>query len=85
MPIFEIKCLDCGREGEVLVMSGDAGLVCPACGSGNTEKLLSPTSSLTGRAPQGLPGPSDHTCCGSSPSQAGCAGPGSCCGRLGTD
>jgi hypothetical protein len=28
-----------------------------------------------------LPGPTDHGCCGSRPGHAGCAGPGSCCGK----
>ncbi len=28
-----------------------------------------------------MPGPGDTSCCGSAPSEAGCAGPGSCCGK----
>jgi hypothetical protein len=27
-----------------------------------------------------MPGHGDTSCCGSTPSEAGCAGPGSCCG-----
>jgi len=84
MPIYEIKCLDCGRTEEVLVAGSGSPLICPQCGSGHTQRLLSPTSQLTGRSRQGLPGPSDHTCCGSGPAAAGCAGPGSCCGKGGT-
>jgi len=83
MPIYDIRCLECGHQGEVLVFSEDAELVCPACNSNHTEKLLSAPSSLTGKTGQSLPGPNDHTCCGNSPGQAGCAGPGSCCGRAG--
>lgn len=83
MPIYEVKCHDCGRSGEVLVTSTGAPLVCPHCQGTNTEKLMSQTSPLTGQARQSMPGPGDHGCCGSTPSQAGCAGPGSCCGGKG--
>ena len=83
MPIYEIECRDCGRKQEVLVFNADSMLTCPECGSADTEKLMSATSSLTGRNGQEFPGPADHTCCGSSPAQADCAGPGSCCGKAG--
>jgi len=83
MPIFEIQCEGCGFCGEVIVLSSAEALVCPSCGSPRTSKLISATSSLTGSARQAMPGPSDHGCCGSRPAQAGCAGPGSCCGRSG--
>lgn len=82
MPIFEINCTDCGHTGEVLVIDRSAPLICPSCNSPKTTKLMSSTSSLTGRSTQRLPGPKDTACCGSQPGQAdGCAGPGSCCGR----
>ncbi|MEJ2158422.1 MAG: zinc ribbon domain-containing protein [Desulfobacteraceae bacterium] len=82
MPIFDIQCNDCGNIGEVLVMSGGADAVCPSCGSRQTEKLMSPTSSLTGREGQTLPGVRDTACCGSRPGEASnCSGPGSCCGQ----
>ncbi len=81
MPIYEIRCLACGWSGEVLTTAADSALACPSCASPRTEKLLSAPSSLTGRSGAGLPGPGDHGCCGSSPVQAGCAGPGSCCGK----
>lgn len=83
MPIYDIKCNDCGAAGEVLVTSSSDALTCPQCNSANTEKLMSKTSSLTGQGGQGFPGPGDHGCCGSHPGAAGCAGPGSCCGRGG--
>jgi putative FmdB family regulatory protein len=82
MPIFEIICADCSHTGEILVTGHTAPMICPSCGSQNTAKLMSATSSLTGRNAQSLPGPRDTGCCGSHPGQAeGCAGPGSCCGR----
>lgn len=81
MPIFELECLNCGHTGEVLVLDSNAPIQCPGCGSDQTRKLISATSSLTGRSPQKVPGPSDTTCCGNRPGETGCAGPGSCCGQ----
>jgi putative FmdB family regulatory protein len=81
MPIYDIVCPDCGYAGELIVTRSQDPLVCPQCGKNNAVKQLSATSSLTGRTPKTYPGPSDHSCCGSTPSQAGCAGPGSCCGK----
>jgi putative FmdB family regulatory protein len=83
MPLFDFYCPDCGRTSELLVGVADFDPVCPACGGNHLEKQLSAPSSLTGRAPQGLPGPGDTSCCGSNPQAAGCAGPGSCCGKAG--
>lgn len=82
MPIYEIRCADCGHVGEVLTMVRLSDLACPSCGSEKTSRLMSATSSLTGRSGQNLPGPQDTGCCGRRPGQAeGCAGPGSCCGQ----
>ncbi|MBU1275654.1 MAG: zinc ribbon domain-containing protein [Proteobacteria bacterium] len=81
MPIFEITCSGCGYNGELLVMGSQDQLTCPQCGGTQVEKLMSKPSALTGSQKQGYPGPGDHSCCGSTPGQAGCAGPGSCCGR----
>ena len=81
MPIYELRCTACGAESEVLAKAGEALPPCPACGSAATEKLMSAPSSLTGRQAGGLPGPGDTGCCGGSPGHAGCARPGSCCGR----
>ena len=82
MPIYDIQCADCGHAGEVLIMDRSSDIACPSCGSLNTSRLMSATSSLTGHSGQGLPGPRDTGCCGSHPGQVeGCAGPGSCCGR----
>lgn len=81
MPLFDIHCRDCGHQGELLVLSAQSSLNCPNCGGLAVEKQMSPTSSLTGAARRSVPGPADHGCCGSRPAEAGCAGPGSCCGR----
>jgi len=81
MPIFEFLCAECGDVSEVLVTSSSQSTTCRTCGSANLKKLLSATSSLSGAAGRGLPGPGDTACCGSSPAHAGCAGPGSCCGK----
>lgn len=83
MPIYEIACQACGYNGEVLARSSDQALACPQCGAGGLERLMSSPSSLTGRARLPTPGAGDHGCCGSRPPQAGCQGPGSCCGKLG--
>ncbi len=80
MPIFDIICPDCGFEGEIITGAGGE-TVCPSCGSFKAKKCMSATSSLTGKPGMGLPGPGDTGCCGSSPGHAGCAGPGTCCGK----
>ena len=81
MPIFEYLCLDCGKRNEILVISSGEQPQCPACGTQHLKKLLSAPSSLSGNTRNNLPGPKDTACCGSTPSQADCAGPGSCCGK----
>ncbi len=83
MPIFDISCTDCGFEGEALELRAGANPACPECGSGNTKRQMSVTSSLTGKTGAGVSGPGDTACCGSTPGAAGCAGPGSCCGKTG--
>jgi putative FmdB family regulatory protein len=40
MPIYEYKCLSCGREFEELVRIGDTP-PCPACGKQELERLRS--------------------------------------------
>jgi hypothetical protein len=44
------------------------------------SKLLA-HSSLSGPNRHKVAGPGDTPCCGSTPDMAGCAGPGSCCGK----
>lgn len=42
MPIYEYRCMDCGKASEVLLRNPDSeSIKCPACGSGNLERLLS--------------------------------------------
>jgi len=81
MPLFEFLCLDCGQTTEILIAASDDRPQCGRCQSHNLKKLLSAPSSLTGATPHDLPGPGDTACCGSTPGHAGCAGPGSCCGK----
>ena len=82
MPLYEYQCGDCGQVTEVLMVGSDDLPECSACHSRNLTKLISASSSASGLAQQGMPGPGDATCCGSAPGQAaGCAGPGSCCGK----
>lgn len=81
MPIYEIRCPDCGFEGETVVRAVGSPLSCPRCGGNRPQKLISVSSPLSGASRRPLPGPRDHGCCGSRPADAGCAGPGSCCGK----
>lgn len=81
MPLFDFLCLDCGKTIEILVAGSSDKPECPACGGSNLKKLLSAHSSLSGSTGQNMPGPGDTACCGTSPTQAACAGPGSCCGK----
>lgn len=43
MPLFEFKCTECGAVFEYLVRSSRTSqeIICPACKSKETEKLLS--------------------------------------------
>ncbi len=81
MPLFDYMCNDCGKTFEVIVTNSREKIICGSCGSENTQKLISPHSSLSGSVKTSLPGPQDTGCCGSSPGHANCAGPGSCCGK----
>jgi putative FmdB family regulatory protein len=81
MPIYDFLCTECGREVEVLLSRSDDEPICTSCGSINLIKKMSVPSSFSGDASSRFPGAGDTGCCGSSPSQAGCAGPGSCCGK----
>ncbi|MBN2420218.1 MAG: zinc ribbon domain-containing protein [Deltaproteobacteria bacterium] len=81
MPIYDFVCTECSSEVEILVTSSGDVPVCSECGSKNLVKKMSAPSSFSGNASSGFPGAGDTGCCGSNPSQAGCAGPGSCCGK----
>ena len=41
MPLFEFACRACGEQFEALVRTGEHPVACPACGSGDFERLLS--------------------------------------------
>lgn len=82
MPIFEYKCLKCNTNMDIIVSSNSSELKCINCGSTELKKLISAHSSLSGSNNNSMPGPNDTACCGSSPQNAGCAGPGSCCGKI---
>jgi putative FmdB family regulatory protein len=81
MPLFEYLCLDCGKVTEVLILNSDDEPRCQSCGATSVKKMLSAHSSLSGSSADRFPGPGDTACCGSNPAEAGCAGPGSCCGK----
>ncbi|MGO8943691.1 MAG: FmdB family zinc ribbon protein [Syntrophobacteraceae bacterium] len=81
MPIFDVLCMKCGKTSELLLTSHEEQPNCPSCGNAEVSKLLSAHSSLSGSARRRMPGRGDTACCGSSHVQAGCAGPGSCCGK----
>ncbi len=81
MPLFDFLCLDCGKTSELLVFSEDELVGCGYCESRRVKKLLGAPASCSGSSHAHLPGPGDTACCGVSPHQASCAGPGSCCGH----
>jgi len=84
MPLFDYECPACGSITEILVTGENTrDVVCKKCGGVNLRKLLSAHSSLSGTRKNTLPGVGDTACCGTSQDHAGCAGPGSCCGKTG--
>ena len=68
MPLYEYRCGGCGRRFEVLQRVGAdrTGVACPACGSAEVAKQLTPfasaISSPAGAMPCGAPSAS---ACGS--------------------
>lgn len=52
MPVYEFECEQCGDRFEELAPSDTQSLVCPACGSARTQRLLSLVS-RPGRQPRG--------------------------------
>ncbi|MBU2646066.1 hypothetical protein KKI24_15275 [bacterium] len=81
MPIFEYSCNTCHERMEVLVSGSNIEPKCPACGSSDLKKELSVPSSLSGVSNGRMTSTDVGGCCGANPEQAGCPGPGSCCGR----
>ncbi|MDR3134541.1 MAG: zinc ribbon domain-containing protein [Deltaproteobacteria bacterium] len=76
MPIYEFKCLDCGRDFEELVLSRSAEVVCPGCGQANCEKHLSSFRCGPSGGSMDLGGSSSSSSCGSCTASS-CAGCGS--------
>ena len=60
MPIYDFKCLECGKVSEIFLRSADGqATCCPDCGSENLERLVSGSYMI--RAGASAPG---TTCCG---------------------
>ena len=60
MPIYEYRCLECGKVSEIFLHSfSSENVECPICGSKNLEKLLSASYAI--RMSASMPG---TTCCG---------------------
>lgn len=73
MPMYEYRCAKCGHEFEELVF-GDEAPACPACGTGETEKLLSrPCRCAAGRGSVDPAAYGQTASCGGG-GCAGCAG-----------
>jgi len=51
MPIYEFRCLACGRVFEKLFLKADdeADLACPACASVSLERIISKTNYVMGQ------------------------------------
>lgn len=68
MPIFEFKCKDCNHQFEELFLSADDSVsLCPKCGKGNVEKLMSAGSFRAEGIPTGSGGFDGPACGGSMP------------------
>ena len=60
MPIYEYRCMECGRVSEIFLRRLDSQKVkCPVCGSYKLDRLLS--ASYTVKTDSYTPG---KTCCG---------------------
>ncbi len=60
MPIYEYKCLDCGKISEIFLRSPNTETIeCPICRSKNLQKLVSASYAI--RMDASMPG---RTCCG---------------------
>jgi putative FmdB family regulatory protein len=81
MPLYDYFCEDCELVSELLINASYNKPQCSFCGSLKLTKLVSAHSSLSGAPQSRLPGEGDTACCGSQPHEAGCEGPGSCCGK----
>ena len=41
MPLYEYKCLGCGHQFELLLLSASETVICPRCAAESVERLLS--------------------------------------------
>jgi len=63
MPLYEYRCLQCGKVTEILARTSKEGpCPCSFCGSADTEKMVS----VTGILRSGARKTGDKTCCGES-------------------
>lgn len=63
MPIYEYKCLDCGKVSEYFVRSNSKEeIVCKYCGSKNLKKLFSSVTVLNSEFSNNRI--RERTCCG---------------------
>lgn len=62
MPVYDIKCNECGRVSEILLRgTDDKAIHCPGCGSENIERLIAAPNMIRMEAPA-----LGKTCCGRS-------------------
>ena len=60
MPIYEYRCLSCGKISGIFLRSSESeDIECPMCGSENLEKLLPASYAI--KMNSSIPG---RTCCG---------------------
>ena len=41
MPLYEYRCVGCGRQFELLILKGSPEVACPSCSSANVERMFS--------------------------------------------
>ena len=41
MPLYEYRCLGCGREFELLILRASQPIACPGCSGESVERLIS--------------------------------------------
>jgi len=75
MPIYDMKCSDCGNISEILTITSNQNTYqCPQCGSVNMERLISSSYMIKMGASR-----SEDTCCGrAEPCQAPQCSQGGC-------
>lgn len=76
MPIYEYKCLECGKISEFLVMSEDRDIRCVKCDSTNLKRVFLQSFSI-GRPGAGIEQKS--SCCGL---ENPCENPKRCCSNF---